>query len=145
MALAMMAAGALAGCATSAGLQRSTQGPTADEVWLARFVQGYGRAPTFDEQVAWKDATETRVRRYLSSRPDLATSPRASQFTFQRAVTLGMSKAEVLLLSDDHSHAPAVESSRHRTQCRSLVSFGAADTARLRTFASLSPGASRVQ
>lgn len=35
---------------------------------------------------------------YLSKHPDIATSPRASQFRFERRVDLGMSKEEVTLL-----------------------------------------------
>ena len=96
--LVLLAAGALAGCASVGEVQRATQGPTADEVWLARFVQGYGRLPTFDEKVAWKDGLESRILAYLSRRPELATSPRASQFRFQRSVMVGMQKDEVVLL-----------------------------------------------
>jgi hypothetical protein len=98
-ALMLVAVGAFGGCATtSTEIQRTTQGPTADDIWLARFVQGYGRAPTFDEEVAWKSAMETRILGYLSSRPELAVSPRASQFRFHRSVVSGMRKDEVLLL-----------------------------------------------
>ena len=96
--LVLFAAGALAGCASVSEVQRATQGPTADEVWVARFVQGYGRLPTFDEKVAWKDGLKTRILAYLSRRPELATSPRASQFRFQRGVVVGMQKDEVVLL-----------------------------------------------
>src|SRR5439155_24790431 len=96
--LVLLTAGALSGCASGgAALQRATQGPTADEVWLARFFQGYARWPTFDEKVAWKDGFESRVLAYLSRRPEVATSPRAGQFRLQRAVMDGRTKdAEVL-------------------------------------------------
>ena len=98
--LVLLTAGALSGCASggAAAVQRATQGPTADEVWLARFFQGYARWPTFDEKVAWKDGFESRVLAYLSRRPEVATSPRAGQFRFQRAVMVGMTKDEVVLL-----------------------------------------------
>ena len=92
---------AVAGCASvgiTPDVQRTTQGPTADEVWMARFVQGYGRLPTFDEQVTWKESFETRVLAFLSRRPEIATSPRASQFRFQRSVIVGMQKDEVTTL-----------------------------------------------
>ena len=36
-------AGTLARCASVGEVQRATQGPTADEVWQARFAQGDGR------------------------------------------------------------------------------------------------------
>lgn len=94
-----LATAALTACATLGGdVQRTTQGPTADEVWMARFVQGYGRLPTFDEQVTWKDGFESRILAFLSGRPEVATSPRASQFRFQRTVTVGMQKDEVTAL-----------------------------------------------
>ncbi len=91
----------VAGCATLAGtgdVQRTTQGPKADDVWMARFVQGYGRLPTFDEQVTWKEGFETRILAFLSRHPEVATSPRASQFRFQRSVVVGMQKDEVSAL-----------------------------------------------
>ena len=91
----------LAGCAlvTPGGdLQRATRGPTADEVWLARFLQGYGRLPTFDERTAWKEGFESRILAYLSRRPEVATSLRASQLRNQRVAVVGMQKDEVIVL-----------------------------------------------
>src|SRR3989442_14886940 len=96
--LVLLAASALAGCASVSEVQRATQGPTADDVWVARFVQGYGRLPTFDEEIAWKEGLESRVLAYLSRRPEVATSPRASRLRFQRSVVVGMQKDEVGLL-----------------------------------------------
>lgn len=103
MLLSLVIIGALAACATtdvqqSTEVQRATQGPTADEVWMARFVHGYGRFPTFDEKVAWKEGLEARIMTFLSQRPELATSPRASQLRFQRSVVVGMQKDEVAVL-----------------------------------------------
>ena len=96
--LVLFAAGVVSGCASVGGVQRATQGPAADDVWVARFVQGYGRLPTFDEEIAWKEGLESRVLAYLSRRPEVATSPRASRFRFQRNVVVGMEKDEVMLL-----------------------------------------------
>ena len=96
--LGLLTAGALSGCASVGEVQRATQGPTADGVWVARFVQGYGRLPTFDEEIAWKEGLESRVLAYLSQRPEVATSPRASRLRFQRSVVVGMQKDEVVLL-----------------------------------------------
>ena len=96
--LVLCAAGALSGCASGGGVQRATQGPAADDVWVARFVQGYGRLPTFDEEIAWKEGLESRVLAYLSRRPEVATSPQASRLRFQRSVVVGMQKDEVMLL-----------------------------------------------
>jgi len=96
--LLLFAAGAVSSCASGGAVQRATQGPAADDVWVARFVQGYGRLPTFDEEIAWKEGLESRVLAYLSRRPEVATSPRASRLRFQRSVVVGMQKDEVVLL-----------------------------------------------
>ena len=91
---------ALAGCATSksAEVQRATEGPTAEEIYMARFVGDYGRLPTFDETLAFRGALDDRVSAYLSRHPDLSTSTRASQFTFHRRAAVGMTRDEVTLL-----------------------------------------------
>lgn len=88
------------GCAPrpTVSVQRATEGPAAEEVYRARFAQGYGRLPTFDESSAWRDDLDRRVGDYLVKHPEVATSPRASQFRFQRRVTLGMTREEVTLL-----------------------------------------------
>jgi hypothetical protein len=78
---------ALAGCAgRGEDVQRATQGPTADEIYMARFLGDYGRLPTFDETSAFR------------ARPELSTSPRASQFTFARRIAVGMTREQVALL-----------------------------------------------
>ena len=89
------------GCATGTSekeVQRAAEGPTAEEVFVSRFLEGYRRAPTFDESVAFRAALEQRVSDYLTRRPELSTSPRASHFTFHRRVSVGMSKEEIVLL-----------------------------------------------
>lgn len=94
----------LAGCATrptEKEVQRATEGPTAEEVFMSRFLQGYGRLPTFDESTAFRVELEQRVSDYLARHPELSTSPRASHFTFYRRVSAGMSKEEVVLLAGD--------------------------------------------
>jgi len=92
---------ALAGCAATMGevpLQRATVGPSADEIFNARFVRGYARLPSFDETNKFRDDLDRRVGEYLAKNPQIATSPRASQFRFERRVDAGMSKPEVTLL-----------------------------------------------
>jgi hypothetical protein len=88
----------LAGCATLNTVQRAIEGPTAEEVWLARFVRSYGRIPTFDEAGAWRDQLDHTVADYLARHPAVGSSPRVSQFRFHRRVSVGMSKEEVTLL-----------------------------------------------
>jgi hypothetical protein len=90
----------LAGCATgkASEVQRATEGPAAEEIYMARFVGDYGRLPTFDETLAFRGALDDRVTAYLSRHPDLSTSTRASQFTFHRRAAVGMTRDEVTLL-----------------------------------------------
>lgn len=91
----------LGACATTGErVQRALEGPGADEVWTARFARSYGRGPTFEERSAWRDELDQRVGAYLRAHPDVGTSPRSSQFRFQRRVQVGMTRDEVLLLLD---------------------------------------------
>ena len=91
---------ALAGCATfgDRDVQRATEGPTAGEIYMTRFVRGYGRIPTFDEEEAWRADLDRRISDYLVKHPDVGTSPRAAQFRFHRRIAVGMNKEEVKLL-----------------------------------------------
>jgi hypothetical protein len=89
------------GCATQSAdemVQRTTEGPTAQEVFMTRFANGYGRPPTFDESTAFDEQLEQRVSDYLAKHPDLSTSPRVSRFTFHPRVAVDMTKEEVVLL-----------------------------------------------
>jgi hypothetical protein len=88
----------LAGCATMDRVQRATEGPTADEIWRARFVRSYGRLPTFDEASAWEGRLDQRVSDFLTRHPEIATSARVSLFRFHRRVSVGMTREEVTLL-----------------------------------------------
>jgi hypothetical protein len=93
----------LGGCATAElsdkDVQRATEGPTADEVFMSRFLRGYARLPTFDESIAFREELDQRVSDYLARHPELSTSPRASLFTFHRRISVGMTKEEVTLLA----------------------------------------------
>src|SRR5712691_8215268 len=89
----------LAGCASSGPqVQRATQGPRADEIYLMRFLKGYGRPPSFDETMAWREDFDQRVAEYISRQPGMIVSPRVTQFRVQRRVAVGMTKEEVTLL-----------------------------------------------
>jgi hypothetical protein len=90
-------------------VQRTLEGPRAEEVWTARFAQAYGRIPTFNERLSWKEAFDEKVGAWLSRHPDITTSPRASQFRFQRRVLVGMTKEEVLLLLEPPENATTDE------------------------------------
>ena len=79
-------------------MQRATVGPSAIQVFNARFARSYARLPTFDETSKFRDDLDRRVGEYLAKNPQLATSPRASQFRFERRVDVGMTRPEVTLL-----------------------------------------------
>lgn len=96
---AALALALLAGCASQKDVvQRATEGPTADEIYLARFQKGYGRGPTFDETMAWRADFDNKVTEYVNRQPGMVASPRVSQFRVQRRVAVGMTKEEVSLL-----------------------------------------------
>ncbi len=61
-------------------------------------MRGYARLPTFDETAKFRDDLARRTSDYLVKHPAIATSPRASQFRFERRVDLGMNQEEVTLL-----------------------------------------------
>jgi hypothetical protein len=98
--LALLAA---AGCGTFSGqeVQRVTEGPTAEEIFSARFVAGYKRPPTFDETTSFRADMDQRIGDYFARRPDLAATPRASELRSARRVSVGMFKDEVLLLAGE--------------------------------------------
>ncbi len=98
----------LGGCATERPeqeVQRATEGPTAEEVFRSRFLNGYGRLPTFDESLAFREDLDQRVSDYMAKHPELSTSTRAGQFTFQRRISVGMTREEVVLLAGKPSAA----------------------------------------
>jgi hypothetical protein len=92
----------LGGCATGdVEVQRTTEGPTAQQVFASRFQKGYGRPPTFAESLQYRVEQEQQIADYLVKHPELSTSPRVSQFTFQPRILVGMTKEEVVLLAGE--------------------------------------------
>ncbi len=94
---------ASAACASSAPLveQRTTQGPTADDVWAYRVLTMNGREPTFDERRHWESQLDLAIGRYLAANEEFANSPQLSTFRFLRQPAVGMSKEQVLILLGD--------------------------------------------
>ncbi|MBI4246070.1 MAG: hypothetical protein HY614_02675 [Candidatus Rokubacteria bacterium] len=89
----------LAACAMLAPLeQRTSQGPTAEELWIYRMVLQNGREPNFDEKRHWQDDTDQRISDYLRAHPEAASSLEGSTFRFYRRATVGMSKEQLLIL-----------------------------------------------
>ena len=77
---------------------RTTQGPTAREVWMLRMMSQLQREPNFDETRHFDDQMEARVLEYLRTHPEEASSLHVSTFRFYRQTTVGMNKEQVLIL-----------------------------------------------
>jgi hypothetical protein len=92
--------GLLAGCTTILPPidQRTTQGPTATELWTVRVMQATGRAPSFEEKRHFDDEMDERISRYLREHQDAASSTTVMSFRSLRQVTVGMDKAQVEIL-----------------------------------------------
>jgi hypothetical protein len=88
----------LGACAGRTTEQRTTQGPTAHELWMYRMVTTNGREPTFDERMYWQNDLEDQIGRYLRTHPEAANSLEVSTFRFYRRVAVGMTKDQVVIL-----------------------------------------------
>ncbi|MBI4637978.1 MAG: hypothetical protein HY727_16705 [Candidatus Rokubacteria bacterium] len=78
--------------------QRTTQGPTAEELWVYRVALQNGREPNFDERRYWENQLEQRITKYLGDHPEVANSVDVSTFRFFHQAQVGMSKEQVLIL-----------------------------------------------
>ncbi|HXH81952.1 MAG TPA: hypothetical protein VNN07_03390 [Candidatus Tectomicrobia bacterium] len=78
--------------------QRTTQGPTAEQMFLVRIAEQHGRTPTFDERRHWDQMLEDRIAAYLRAHPERANALDVSTFRFTRRVAVGMDKEQVLML-----------------------------------------------
>ena len=89
----------LAGCASMRDVeQRTTQGPTAEQLWLYQQTLANGRDPSFDERMHWRDQIDDRIARYLREHPEVANSVELTTFRFERRAIVGMTKEQILLL-----------------------------------------------
>lgn len=88
----------LAGCVTLPVEQRTTQGPTAEDMWLSRVTMQNGRAPTFEERGYWQEQIDRRITRYLNDHPEVANSYDVTVFRYEKQVTVGMTKEQVMIL-----------------------------------------------
>ena len=97
--LAVVAVALIVGCAMRKPIeQRTTQGPTAQELWTWRMTSQLGREPNFDERRYFDDQLELRIARYLSEHPEDANALGVSAFRFDRQVSVGMSREQVTIL-----------------------------------------------
>jgi hypothetical protein len=88
----------LAACASAPVEQRTTQGPTAEQIWLYRVITQNGREPTFEERGHWRDEMDRAISRHLVEHPEVANAPNVTSFRFLRQVTSGMTKEQVTIL-----------------------------------------------
>jgi hypothetical protein len=96
-----------AGCATRRAVeQRTTQGPTARQMFNVRVMSENGREPTFEERRVWDQQVEERIGAYLRQHPEKANALDVSTFRFLRQAAVGMDKEQILILLG----APAVVS-----------------------------------
>jgi hypothetical protein len=96
----LAAAVLLAACATlNPPLeQRTSQGPTARQLWTLRSVMANGRQPSLDERRHFEDQLEIRINQYLAQHPEDANSLQVSSFRFDKRAVVGMSKEQILIL-----------------------------------------------
>jgi hypothetical protein len=101
LALVVVAFVVAAGCATPLQTidQRTSQGPTADEVWTAKMMTANGRFPTFEEKRYFQDELDARISKYLREHDDVASDPlTVPAFRNLHQVTAGMQKGQVEVL-----------------------------------------------
>jgi len=101
LALVVIAIVVAAGCAvpTQTIDQRTSQGPTADELWTTKMLTANGRFPTFEEKRYFEDELDARISRYLREHQEAASNPLTLQaFRNLHQVTAGMDKQQVEVL-----------------------------------------------
>jgi hypothetical protein len=102
-AFVLAAVALLAGCALSASLstvdQRTSQGPTADEFWMAKMLTVNNRFPSFEEKRHFNDDLDARISKYLREH-EVAASDQLTVQSFRNLhqVTAGMEKGQVEVL-----------------------------------------------
>jgi hypothetical protein len=91
----------LAACASLATRkvdQRTTQGPTAVQMFNLRVLAENGREPTFEEKRQWDHQIEDQISAYLRRHPEKASALEVSTFRFHRQSAVGMDKEQILIL-----------------------------------------------
>ena len=125
----LVAAVVTSGCAVGKLdlVERTTHGPTAEELMLARSFAVNGRAPSFEEKRYWEREVEERVYAYLREHPELQQSPRYTEFRFLWRVTPASTTDEVRVLLQEPQERTvdparmAALAARHWGEMRSTV------------------------
>lgn len=88
----------LGGCAAFTIDERSRAGPTAEDIWKARYKAVNGRSPSFTEKQNFKEEMDASVAQFLRKNPEVANSFRVGNLRLFRQISVGMKKAEITLL-----------------------------------------------
>lgn len=78
--------------------QRTTQGPTAQQMFNLRMMGMNGRDPTFEERRQWDDQVEASIAAYLRRNEDKANALDVSTFRYLRQAAVGQDKEQILIL-----------------------------------------------
>lgn len=88
----------LMGCALFTTELRTTDGPTAEAIWKAKFRAASGRSPNFAERQTFEDQIDAQVQEFLAKNPEVANSVRVGNLRTFRQASVGMTRVEVTLL-----------------------------------------------
>lgn len=98
--LLLVLAAVLPGCGTFDKIeQRTTQGPTAEQLWTLKTMMQSGREPNFDEHRYWRDQLDFQITQYLNAHPEAANSLDVLTFRLMKQVSVGMTKEQVFILA----------------------------------------------
>ena len=78
--------------------QRTTQGPTAQQMFNLRVLNEAGREPTFEERRRWDEDIENRISAYLREHPEKANALDVSTFRYLRQSAVGQEKEQIMIL-----------------------------------------------
>jgi hypothetical protein len=87
-----------AGCARKNVEQRTTEGLSAEQMFIYRALQQNGREPTWEERRTWQDDLDLRISRYLNEHPEVANSYAVTKFRSLRQSSVGMTQEQVEIL-----------------------------------------------
>ena len=88
----------VAGCKSTPTEQRTSHGPSAEELFFLQSVLTNRREPSFDERRYWEGQLDFRIGQYLNQHPEDANSLDVSSFKFYRRAAVGQSKEQVMIL-----------------------------------------------
>jgi outer membrane protein assembly factor BamE (lipoprotein component of BamABCDE complex) len=90
---------ALLGCATHYPIeQRTTEGVSAETLFVDKSFRQNGREPTFEERQTWETRMDQQISAYLREHPEAANSLEVSKFRSLHQATVGMTKEQIRIL-----------------------------------------------